>query len=116
MLVISGDVGAKNNPITIGYYCIPMVNSNEAKQHTVMIDSDWTINCAERSTDKSTNKIFTNPAEMIGDKKLLILKHEKMHFKPLINASTPEFDSHWPKYNSFNVFDNIDESQKTHRV
>ena len=53
---------------------------------------------------------------MIVDKILLIIKHEEPHFYPIINASTPDFYSHWLENRSFNIFDDLDETQQIHWV
>ena len=81
LLVISGDFNTKNNPITAACCRIPMKGSKyEAKQHIVMTDRNFDVYCIESSTDNDNNKIYVNPDKMIGEKKLLILKHEGLHY------------------------------------
>ena len=58
----------------------------EAKQHKVVIDSNYYMHCTESRTKKETNKNRINPTEMIDKTKLLMLKHEGTHFEPLIDA------------------------------
>ena len=80
MLVISGDYSTNKNIITIGYYCFPTEYSKfKSKHQKVVINSNYDMSCTLSSTDKETNKICTNPAKMMGEKKLLILKHERLY-------------------------------------
>ena len=53
-----------------------MHSKYEAKQHTVMIDSNYDVHCIESSTYLETNKKHVNPAEMTCKTKVLMLKHQ----------------------------------------
>ena len=86
----------------------------DAKQNTVVIDSNYEIHCTESIADKENNKTHANLTEMIREKKLLILKHEDFNFKPWIDPLTSSLKLNCPKNNSYDVLDNVEERQKLH--
>ena len=73
-----------------------------------MININYFMRCTESRTDKENNKININPTEIIGEKKMLITKHEGLHYEPLIDPLTPSLYLNCPEHNFYDVFDNVD--------
>ena len=56
-----------------------------------------------------------NPAEIISDKKLLVLNNEEI-FEPLIYSLLSSFDLNFPEYHSHKILDGVKDSNKMHSV
>ena len=81
VLVINVKFSTKKKTINTGNYCVPIKKLKyEAMCYEVMIYSSNSMHCEISSTDKDNNKTCADPAEIIFDTKLLVLKHEGKHF------------------------------------
>ena len=87
--MIYGTFSTKNKPIIIENYYIPIEESKyEAKFYNVMFYSSYDIHCAISIDNKETNKMYENPAEMMSEKKSLVLMYEWEQFEQLICSLT----------------------------